>query len=429
MKNRELADPPTLVRMREPLPDDDDINLGDYLHILWLRRWLVLGCAIVVGGLVAAQTLLGGRTYEASVTMAVNQSKIGEREATAVAASNFRPLIENNGIADAIINEFKLDGPPYELTRSEFLGQVLSVEELRNTSLIQLRVRLPDPQLAARAANRIAERAVELARRLSQEEAVQARDYIKIQLDEAGKRLTEAEQQLSARREAAQVDILRRDGASLLDESAELMKVEVGLAGARAKVQRAEEELAKRQRTQVLHRSIDTDPAMMEAARSAQGAATSPPSVMGLQVRNETVDEVYVSVDDLLARGRTEVADLEKQRAQLAGSGGTLNATSLPKLTELYKRETEIARLETDYDLAKTVYMDVANRYQSARLQVAARSAQLQIIDAALPPNGPLPRRLVSRTIMGAIIGLVVGVLLTFLREAIANAERRRAPA
>ena len=45
--NRELADPPTLVRMREPIPDDDDIKLGDYLHVLWVRRWLVLGCAIV----------------------------------------------------------------------------------------------------------------------------------------------------------------------------------------------------------------------------------------------------------------------------------------------------------------------------------------------------------------------------------------------
>jgi polysaccharide biosynthesis transport protein len=431
MKNRELADPPTLVRMREQIPEDDDIRLGDYLHVLWVRRVLVLGCALVIGGLVAAQTLLGGRTYEATLMMAVNQSKIGDSEAATIAASNFRPLIENHGIADAIITEFKLDRPPLELTRTEFLSQVLWVEELRNTSLLQLRVRLADPELAAKVANRVAEKAVDLARRLSQDEAVQARDYIKIQLDEAGKRLTEAEQQLSARREVAQIDLLKKDVASLLDERAELMKVEVKLAGARAKLQRAEEELTKRQRTQMLHRSIETDPAMMEAARAVQGSGTAPapPSVLGLQLRSEFVDEVFVNIDDLAAKSRTEVADLEKQRAQLAGSGGELKVTRLPQLTELYKRETEVARLETDYELAKRVYMDVANRYQGARLQVAARSAQLQVIDAALPPNGPLPRRLVSRTAMGTIIGLVIGVLAAFVREAIRNAEQRRATA
>jgi uncharacterized protein involved in exopolysaccharide biosynthesis len=430
MKNRELTDPPTLVRMRDPI-QDDDVKLGDYLHVLWERRVLVLGCAIVVGGLIATQTLLGGRRYEATLMMAVNQSKIGEAESAAVAAANFRPLIENHGIADAIITEFKLDAPPLELTRSDFLGDVLQVEELRNTSLIQLRVRLSDAELAARVANRVAAKAVDLARRLSQDEAVQARDYIKIQLDEANKRLTEAEQQLSARREGAQLDLLKKDVESLLDERAELMKVEVKLAGARAKVQRAEEELAKRQRTQMLRRSIETDPAMMEAARAVQGSGTgpAPASVLGLQLRSEIVDEVFVSVDDLLATGRTEVADLEKQRAQLAGRGGALNVTRLPQLTELYKRETEVARLETEHELAKRVYMDVANRYQGARLQVAARSAQLQVIDAALPPNGPLPRRLVSRTTMGLIIGLVLGVLLAFVREAIHNAEQRRATA
>jgi uncharacterized protein involved in exopolysaccharide biosynthesis len=430
MKNRELADPPTLVRMREPIPDDDDIRLGDYLHVLWVRRWLVLGCALVVGGLIATKTLLGGRSYEATLMMAVNQSKLGEQEAATVAASNFRPLIENHAIADAILHEFKLDQPPYDLTRTEFLDQVLIVEELRNTSLLQLRVRLADPELAARVANRLSEKAVDLARRLSQDEAVQARDDIKLQLDEAGKRLTEVELQLSAKREASQLQLLKKDVESLLDERAELMKVEVKLAGARAKMERAAEELGKRDRVQVLSRSIETDPAMMEAARVGQAAVgNTAPSVLGIQLKNEIANEVYTRVDELLARARTEVADLEKQRAQLVGRGGSLSVTRLPQLTELYKRESEVARLETDYELAKRVYMDVANRYQGARLQVAARSAQLQVIDPALPPNGPLPRRLTSRTAMGLIIGLVLGILAAFVREAIANAEQRRATA
>jgi uncharacterized protein involved in exopolysaccharide biosynthesis len=427
MKNRELADPPTLVRMREPLPDDDDIKLGDYLHVLWVRKWLVLGCAILVGGFVATQTLMAGRAYEAVVMLAVNQSKIGDADAANVSSANFRPLIENHAIADAILQEFKLDQPPYNLTRTEFLRDVLVVEELRNTSIIQVRVRLGDPALAARVANRVSERAIDLARRLSQDEAVQARDYIKLQLDEAGKRFGEIELELAAKREATQIALFKKDVEQLLEERAELMKVEVKLAGTRARMQRAEEELAKRDKTHVLHRGIESDPLMGEVIRSKQAAAGQPPSnLLGLELRNEVPNEVYTSIDDLLARSRTEVADLEKQRAQLVAIVGPLNVSRVPQLSELYKRETEIARLETDYELAKRIYIDVANRYQGARLQVAARSAQLQVIDPALTPNGPLPRRLTSRTAMGVIIGLVLGVLAAFVREAIAGAEQRK---
>jgi len=37
--------------------------------------------------------------------------------------------------------------------------------------------------------------------------------------------------------------------------------------------------------------------------------------------------------------------------------------------------------------LAEKIYLDVATRYEQARLQIAARSAQLQIVDAALAPD------------------------------------------
>ena len=428
MKNRELADPPTLVRMREPLPEDDDIKLGDYLHVLWVRRWLVLACAFVVAAFVATQTLLAGRAYEATLMLAVNQSKIGDAEAATVSAANFRPLIENHAIADKILQQFKLDQPPYNLTRTDFLRDVLIVEELRNTSLLQLRIRLPDPALAARVANKVSESAVDLARLLSQDEAVRARDDIKLQLDEAGKRFAEVEAQLAAKREATQIDLFKKEVEARLEERAELMKVEVKLAGARAKMQRAEEELGRRDKTHVLRRGIESDGVMTEVVRSSQAAAGQPPTnLLGLQLRNEVPNEVYTNIDELLAVTRADVADLEKQRQHLVSLVGSLDAGRLPQLSELYRKETEIARLETDYELAKRIYIDVANRYQGARLQVASRSAQLQVIDPALAPNGPLPRRLTSRTAMGLIIGLVLGVLAAFVREAIAGAEQRKA--
>jgi hypothetical protein len=53
----------------------------------------------------------------------------------------------------------------------------------------------------------------------------------------------------------------------------------------------------------------------------------------------------------------------------------------LAKLSLLYQKEMMLSRLQTEYDIAKAVYIDVSTRYEQARLQVAGRSAQLQLID------------------------------------------------
>jgi polysaccharide biosynthesis transport protein len=56
--------------------------------------------------------------------------------------------------------------------------------------------------------------------------------------------------------------------------------------------------------------------------------------------------------------------------------------------------------------LAEKIYVDVATRYEQARLQVAGRSAQLQVVDRALGPEAPVSPRIA--------VNVSAAVVLTF---------------
>lgn len=90
-----------------------------------------------------------------------------------------------------------------------------------------------------------------------------------------------------------------------------------------------------------------------------------------------------------------------------------LDAQGTEKLNELYAREAELAHWEMNYDVAKSVYVDLSIRYEESRL---ATSGTVQIVDAAVPPALPVPRRRVQSMAVGFAAGVLVATLLALLR-------------
>jgi uncharacterized protein involved in exopolysaccharide biosynthesis len=301
------------------------------------------------------------------------------------------------------------------------MTRMVTVEAIRDTSVILVSVRLWDPGLAAKVANRLAEAAEQLAAQLSQEETVTARDIIRAQLDESKKRLELAEQNLEVFRKGAQLELQRKDVDALLDQRGTLLALLVDIQAEKARLSQAEAQLATRDRLETLKRSIDTDPAAMEAMRRG---GSEPGSVLPLQLRSEFVNPVYESLEQVITTSRTKLAGLEKQRAELIDVR-KLDRDQQAKLSQLYAQETTLSRMQTEYDIAKEVYVDVSKRYEQARLQVAGRSAQLQLMDAALPPDQPVSRHVVRNASIAAIFGFILMAVVVLMFDALKRAAAR----
>ena len=303
---------------------DDEADLREYVRVLWRYSWVIATAAVVCAALALVWGLATKRTYGAAVALVVSESKLGEtRTSTALTASPFilfnslnseqlstaifRPFIENQSLAAKVVEEFGLNQPPYRFFASTFFEEVVTVEEVSDSPVFLLTAELDDPSLAARVVNRVAEMAVEMSRRVSDDEVLRSRDDIKPQMDEARKTMEEA------------------------------------------------------------------------------------------QTRWRTFRE-------------TNLAALERQKTQLVDVR-TLDAPKLTQLAELSQVESQLADLEMERDLARLVYQEVATAYQTVPLEVAGGSAQLRIIEPAVPPDRPLPRPIARNTLIALVVGLMLSVM------------------
>lgn len=395
------------------------------MRLLWGRRLLLIVLTLMgaLGGLAAG--LRAPRTYEAQTVLGVSQSKLDETTGGQPADAllgTFRSILTSQAIAREMVGDFRLNQPPHDMTAAQFLVRAITVEAIPSTTLLNLRVTLADPQLAAKVANAMAERSAAIGEALTLEEAVQARDAIAAQVKESRANLDRIAQQLEEAKKKAQIELREKDIEAILDQRTELRELTVEAAGERAALERAEAELAKRDRIDTLSRSIDADPALAEAARSA-GAT----NILGLTLTDQEVNPTYDNLDEEVALARARVADLERRVAQLTKQH-SLEESSLPLLSRLYEAQRRIARLETDLEIARAVYIDVATRYEQARVQVASRSARLLVIDPAVPPTVPVSRHLLRNLVLGAVAGLLLAIVYVLSSQTI-QALRQAPPA
>jgi uncharacterized protein involved in exopolysaccharide biosynthesis len=280
---------------------------------------------------------------------------------------------------------------------------------------------LSDPTLAANVANRVSDLAVEGARRLSQSEAVQARDDLRLEVEDARKRMEDVAAKLQNFKTAAQVELTRSDVEGMLEQRGGILPLLVDIEAARARVRRGEAELAARQRVDTFVKAIDADPTMAQAARTT-GEPDS--SLLRLQVKSQEVNKVYQDIEQQLAHDRTELAALQSRRTELIDVRG-LNAQQQAKLTSLYHKESELARLTTEYDVAEAAYKQIAARYDVARLQIAGRSGQIQLIDRAIISSEPLPRHRGVDIAFAAMGGAMVSAIALLLLRSVSDVLKR----
>ena len=394
-------------------PASETVDLHRQLRLLHRHRALIASCTLLGAVVALVVSFVIKRTYAADAALTISRSKIGEgqMQSDILSTANFRPLIESRAVASQVIKETRIDEAPYWISPSRFFGEVVEIEEVRNSSVLLVHGQLSDAALVADIVNRVADLGAATARRVSQQEAVQARNDIKLQLDDAKTRLEIATAKLDAARKGAQLELVRKDVDAELEQRGALLDLQINIEAEKARLGKAEQELAARQPLDTVRRSIDADPALMEAARKADG---TPRDLLTLQMRNEQVNPVYQEIDKQVAASRTLLAALERQRAQM--SARKIDDPQLSRLSDMYAKESEISRLEMERDLAKKVYEQVANSYESARLLVAGRSSGLQILTRAIPPDKPESRKVPRNVLIGVLSGFLLSSLLVLVR-------------
>jgi uncharacterized protein involved in exopolysaccharide biosynthesis len=284
-----------------------------------------------------------------------------------------------------------------------------------------VRVKLRDPQIAADASRRLAHKALALARQLNEQEASSLQEQLKTHLNDSKNRMSAAEKDLLAYQQQAQLELLEADTQAMLDERSDLLKLLVAIESEKARLSAAEQEIKRQDRVLSIARSPGAEEALRRVQqqdrsvdRSARGDSSADPEALDLT--NPYINPVYQTLDFQIATSRARVAALEQERRQLMDVR-KLGGEELTRLTELYRRQIDHARLQTNYDLSKKVYSDLAVRYEQSRTESLGNSPQLQLVDEAIPADRPLPRGQLQSAALGSATGVLVAGLLALLLE------------
>lgn len=407
-----LRETPQLERPapRERDVPSDEIDLLAYGAVLWRYRYVLLAIGLAVGIATYVINRRMAPTFQTHFRLMGTEPGLADAPADRLNVIAFRELVQSSTEVAALISEFELDRPPHDLTPQEFLDGHLDVELIRDSTIIDVSVRLKDdPDLLVKVARRYAERIVETAQRLNTEGIDYTADRIRKQRDGALERLKGAERAYEDYQRGAQVELLQKDVDTLLDRRPEALDLNVRIQGARARLQQAEAELSKQERVRTDRRGVDSV-AGSPATTTSQGQAAAPDLKIRSELLDPYVNPVYEALQRDVSTYRAQLAGLEQERKELV-SRLNLDAPNAEKLNALYQAEAALEALSREREIAREAYLNAAGKYEDAKLQSTLRSPRLQILDAALPPDRPVAPRAARNTAAAILFALTLGAI------------------
>ena len=447
--SRESTLPPNLA---EPSSSDEELDIGWYTQALWHRWKTILLIAIIGAAVGYAVASLRPIRFEAVTTLLVTPPP---RTPTApVNLATFRSVLENVSLAARVVAETGLAISP-----QTFLETALEIEQPPGTNVLKVKVRLADPHKAADASRRLASGAIALTKRLNQEEGSSLQDQLKTHLEEAVQRRATAEKELLSYQQSAQLELLKVDSEALLAERGDLLRLTIAIESEKARLAAAEKEIARQKPLLSAPRSVgaeealrhagakpespppapakpavakpETPPASTSSAEPTAGAKSEPPPApakprvppstvaadpQSLDLTNPYVNPVYQTLDFQIATSRTGLAALQQQLRQIV-EVRKIGGPELTRLSELYRRQIELARLESNLELAQKIHGDLRVRYEESRTQALGFSPQLQLVDDAVVPDRPMPRKRLRSVGIGLLTGLLGAGLIALVLE------------
>jgi uncharacterized protein involved in exopolysaccharide biosynthesis len=176
---------------------------------------------------------------------------------------------------------------------------------------------------------------------------------------------------------------------------------------------RQEREL-RHETNEELQRRFAAQAAVVAGAQDALSQISAPRNgeadPQSLDLSHPFINPVYQTLAFQIATSRTKLAALERQEREMVVVR-KLGAARFDELSDLYRRTAELARLQTNLDLARQVYQVVTVRYEQSRAESVDTNTQLQIVDAAVTPDRPLSRKRAQSAALGGTLGLALAGL------------------
>ena len=445
--------------------DSDEINLLQYWQVILKHKWTVLGALAIVFFSTLVATLLMTPIYRATTTLEIDRdtikvvevqgmtpmesmsddfyktqyellrsSALATRTARAIDLGNDQDYLHlQRGSALSKLFGLLRHGsttanaaPPSRDSAAlgGFISAHLSIEPIIDSRLVRINFDSPNPQLAARVANAVADNfmAANLERGLNS--TAYARQYLENRLAQIKQKLEESEAQLV---EVAQKEKIfsAGDGTSLAAQNLAGLNTQLSLAQearirAQARWAQASTATGTALPADMLSSSIVGTLRQNRANLMAQyqeKLATYKPAFPAMVQLKSQIDEldkqIAVEVNNIKASVHSEYEAAQSQETMLSKQMDVLKEQVLDQ----QNRSIRYNVLKREVDTNRQLYDGLLQRYKEIGVAGGVTTNNMSVVDRADVPGGPYKPNLALNLMLAMFFGLALGVVLALFFE------------
>jgi len=452
---------------------NDEITLSDIIQILKRRKWLLIATFVITVALTLVYLFfIATPTYEITATIKIPKSSSGMSLSGAAAlvlgGSTTSPavdeqieIIKSRKVIGNVVKELNLldyfknkakNPEKVELTENQVIKKlykdIITATSKKNTSLISLTVALDDKELAYKIAQSVIKNYIEVSKELNKDENSYLYDFVRQQLPIVEKELAEVEAKLQEFQKTKSL-MPTKEIEQLIQSYSYIIKqiVDTQLA-----IQSAEAKIAE------LNKGIS------EVKGLAKAQSYTPTSPQLEQLKNE-LSQLEIQRSSLLLKYTEEaepVKDVEKQieivKKMINDELNRITSAKVeaqdPVLSELYASlskaitekeslkaalqglqktkndldnqlskypeiQREYVALQRDFTVKQQTYTALKAKEEELRLSTAGMNFNVPVVvDEPYIPEKPTKPNKKLTLAVGGVLGIFLGILVAFLREA-----------
>ena len=431
--------------------DEVKLHFLDYWRVIRVHWVLILLAFLLVVITAAIVTYFQPREYQSSVFIEVRSTAQNPRIFGTTdpnlpihdpqLAPTVYQVIQRTGILYPVIEELKLQDKwareGFHPTRDQayqMLRRKLEVDEVRNTDLLQISVFNTNPQEAADIANKIVE--VYQVKRVEEEKDILNRAVMTMneEVTKQFKKVDEAAAEVSRIRDEEHIVDLNPEGTEDTQAPVNTIVVKqesaVNEAEAKVAILQSRMDQIEKLKGEELMRMLSTleiqDPTIQKTLPAYQEAAAQ----VALQL-NSGLGDRHPKVQALRASMDVYAKQLEQQVGSIRGAleknlkGAQATRDELKRrLVEINTKQLANKNLSSNYTRAKNTYIKerllldgVRQRAQTQTMELAMPRVAVSVKQVAEPSSFPARPRVGLNLMLGALVGLVLGIGLAFFIE------------
>jgi succinoglycan biosynthesis transport protein ExoP len=448
---------PAIAQVRDAVPagysymplaaSDSGTSLAVYWQVLLRRRWIVVAVAVIATALASFYSLRTKPVYKSVASIEVEpdtpqvqtlnevyQQPQGDQDGLRTQIQ----ILQTDNLAWRTIEQLGLaqnptfagpgaSRPPDSDARKVQLIKMfqgpLSAELLPGTRIIRVGFESTDPHLAARIVNGLVQNYTEYSFRQKYDATREAAGRMEQQLDELKAKVENSQRDLGDyQRKHAIVD----DGGkqSVIEQRLSQLSTDLTQAQSDRIAKEAiynqwksnPELVAASSHDDLLHRLQEKQADLH--SQYVQALDTYGPNYPKVVRLNREMEEAAAQITAERKRAIEHYYNdylAARNREQLLSQAVAQQKEELGNFNQLL---VEHNILKGEFETNQQLYQKLLQRLKDATVTAGLRSTNIHVVDAALPPTGPIRPRTKFNIAAGLFIGLVLGVVLAFVREA-----------